>query len=205
MAIRSAVAYKEDIPQAIESTMVFWQPRGSKSLTAEDRPGRRRQPALNAKATPGAGKGSRQERKPPGTGETSSRALAVFKTARLGTEAAGNAEDDHRREPAFKQRKSSGLWRNSATNAGAGDRRDRDRQRSGDSGTWRLENGASGDRGQGAGAGGASGRPANIVADLVRVEGRGDVGGFFGNRITRADADNSHREAGGFITGVERV
>jgi hypothetical protein len=94
--------------------MVFWQPRGSKSLTAEDRPGRRRQPALNAKATPGAGNGSRQERKPPGTGETSSRALAVFKTARLGTEAAGNAEDDHRREPAFKQRKSSGLWRNSA-------------------------------------------------------------------------------------------
>jgi hypothetical protein len=36
MELQSCVAYKEGIPQAVESTIVFWQPRISKAMTAED-------------------------------------------------------------------------------------------------------------------------------------------------------------------------
>jgi hypothetical protein len=36
MNLRNALAYREDIPLAIETAIAFWQPRVSKALNAED-------------------------------------------------------------------------------------------------------------------------------------------------------------------------
>jgi hypothetical protein len=36
MNLRNAIAYREDIPLAIEAAIAFWQPRVSKALSAED-------------------------------------------------------------------------------------------------------------------------------------------------------------------------